>query len=765
MVKEHPGCITQLNMLPMGALADPRGHAEDWINAAGKGNLRYLSFDQYPFGLQAGSVPQMFPNMNLVRETGLKYNVDTALYIQSIGVVGSFRRPTVSETRYHTSAALAYGFKNLKYFTWITPVERSEEFTPAIIAPDGSKTDSFDSIASINKDIKKVSKILGNLDAVEIYHNGRSDMATTMLEPGWFVESTDKKDFLVSLMVDRKDGRNYLMVVNKNYKDDVTLSLKLNGISNLTDVTSGSDESAEISDGKVSCQMLAGGFRLYRLDEGISLKKEIEEEPNTNLALDKPVYSVSSLGQNGYYNYKVVDGSRSSSSSSRGWRYEGKGNEEIYVTIDLKKVTDINRVDLYPVVSANEEGIGVFFPKKYTIMYSENGKDYKKILDATYDSGKTPSHKFDAVKARYVKIVFDDLIGFGDMLYAEVAEIEVYNDNGTVPEYVKPAGKDNTLVSEYNVALRKKTKTSTSLEVGEWGWSKVNLNDGKIGRTDTHTGWTTQTKLHIDDPYANEWVIVELGSKYNIDTVVLYPRQDSGAYFPKKLTIEISNDNRNWTVVYEHSESGAISSNARVLKFNAVDATYVRIASKEMTQDAGSPDGYLFQLAEVEVYRTGRTAPKEDNKNKVLNCPTFVSSTGEYVMWGWSQTFINDGVIAQSDKHAGFTTLVGTNKDDPKKGEWITFMLGSEKTVSKVVLYPANSATYFSKGFIVEVSEDGKTFKKVAEYKETDNSMEPRTVTFSPISALFVRITTTELRQVTTSPDGYLFQVAEIEIY
>ena len=116
MSREHPGCIVQLNLLPTFALEDPRGHVEDWINAAGVDNLRYLSYDQYPFGLEEGSIPQMFPNMDFIREIGLKYGVDTALYIQSVGVVNGFRRPAVSETRYHTSAALAYGYKTKIFY-------------------------------------------------------------------------------------------------------------------------------------------------------------------------------------------------------------------------------------------------------------------------------------------------------------------------------------------------------------------------------------------------------------------------------------------------------------------------------------------------------------------------------------------------------------------------------------------------------------------------------------------------------------------------
>jgi hypothetical protein len=434
MSREHPGCIVQLNLLPTFALEDPRGHVEDWINAAGVDNLRYLSYDQYPFGLEEGSIPQMFPNMDFIREIGLKYGVDTALYIQSVGVVNGFRRPTVSETRYHTSAALAYGYKNLKYFTWLTPVDRGEEFTNAIISPEGEKTDTFEGIAKINRDIKKVSKILGHLDAVEIYHNGRVDMGTTMLEPGWYLESTDNSDFLVSLMVDRDNGTNYFMVVNKNFKDDVKLTLKLNGIKRLTDVTSGSDKKVRISRGKFKCEMVSGGFRLYRIDDNVSLQKPYEDDSDTNLALGKPVYSTSSIGENGYYNYKVVDGQRKSSKMSIGWRYVGSNDEEIFITVDLKREIDINRVDLYPVTGSLGMN-GAFFPRKYTIMYSLDGKDYEEIVEDTYDSDKPLSYKFDTIKARYVKIRVDEAVNFSNIYYAEIGEIEIYNDDGTIPEY------------------------------------------------------------------------------------------------------------------------------------------------------------------------------------------------------------------------------------------------------------------------------------------------------------------------------------------
>ena len=49
----------------------------------------------------------------------------------------------------------------------------------------------------------------------------------------------------------------------------------------------------------------------YRVDDNVSLQKPYEDDSDTNLALGKPVYSTSSIGENGYYNYKVVDGQES----------------------------------------------------------------------------------------------------------------------------------------------------------------------------------------------------------------------------------------------------------------------------------------------------------------------------------------------------------------------------------------------------------------------------------------------------------------------
>lgn len=424
-----PNAICQMNMLPAGAFKDPVGHAEDWVNSAGLGNLSYLSFDQYPFGLAEGSRPQMFYNLDLVRNVGLKYGVNTACYIQSISNTTGFRDPTVSETRYHTSAALAYGFKNLKYFTWMTPVERDEVFTNAIINPDGTKNERYDGIVDINTKIKAVSKILGRCDALEIYHSDAQDMLTRPVPKDYFITPDCKTDVIFSLMGDRYDETNYLMLVNKDFSRTRDMTFNLNGIE-LTDVTSGSETGEKIKD-NLTVSIEAGGFKLFKI-YGENIRPEYEDDNEKNIARGKPVYSSSSVGDRGWYACKAVDGVKYSSSSSQGFMLdvlcqEIEGIEQFFM-IDLKRDVEFNRIDIYP--TGKDDKFGKNYPLSYDIYISSDLKNFTKIV--SYERDKpletVPSFTFDTVKSRYVKIVFTQPDLDLELDGIAFSEIEIYKD-------------------------------------------------------------------------------------------------------------------------------------------------------------------------------------------------------------------------------------------------------------------------------------------------------------------------------------------------
>ncbi len=607
MAQADPDCIAQLNMLPAWALADAEGHAVDWINAIGPENLRYLSYDQYPFPWTPGSAPAgMYVNMNLVREIGLKYGVDTALYIQSVGVTNNFRHPTVAETRYHTSAALAYGYKNLKYFTWMTPVNRGEDFTDAIIRPDGSKSDTFDGIAENNRNIKKVGGVLGNLDAVEIYHNGTADTGITMLENNWYLQATDESDFLVSLMVDRFDGRNYLMIVNKNFQDDVSLTFRLNGIEEMLDITNGPDDgtSVSIKNNRFTANFLAGGFRLYRLADGVNLELPYQDASDTNLALEKPVYSSFSVGEGGLYTCKVNDGVRFSTDASLGWQVTVPDGGEGWLIVDLLRPVSLNRIDLYAMGKGAEYGF--LFPTDFQIWYSRDNKDYTLLLEKdryVLSEKEPPSFRFDTVKARFIKITITGGLRLGDVSGAAFSEVELYYDDGSLPAMASPDRTGSVFPAGDNVARGRMVLVSSTSEYPQWGWLKRHLNDGITAKTDTHSGWTSQTGKNREKN-AQEWVLFYLAEKELIDRVVVYPVEGGAAYFPSRFVVEVSEDGLNWIEAGVHEESGAPSQTPQTVSFEAIPARYVKVTATEL-RGSSSGDGYLFQAAEIEIYRAG----------------------------------------------------------------------------------------------------------------------------------------------------------------
>lgn len=423
-----PNAICQMNMLPYGALKDAKAHAEDWVSSVGMGNLSYLSFDQYPFGLTENSRPQMFYNLNLVREIGLKYDVKTACYIQSISNTTGFRDPTVNETRYHTSAALAYGIKNIKYFTWMTPVDRNEVFTNAIINPDGTKNSRYDGIVDINTKIKSVSHILGRTDALQVYHTTIDDSDTLLIPKKYFIKPLNDVDAIISLMADKYNDDNYLMIVNKDFVNEREMSFTLDGVS-LVDVSSQNNSNDELS-GDINISIKAGDFKLYKI-LGKDVRPEFKDAHSKNLAYKKPVYSSKSVGENGWYNCKAVDGFKYSSSTSKGYKLDLFGDEtydkELFFMIDLLREAEFNKIVIYP--TGSEDKFDSNYPLSYDIYVSSDMQNYSKLV--SYNRNEkleaVPEFTFDTVKARYVKIVFTQPDIDMEIDGVAFSEIEIYN--------------------------------------------------------------------------------------------------------------------------------------------------------------------------------------------------------------------------------------------------------------------------------------------------------------------------------------------------
>lgn len=620
-----------LNFLPMFAYPDRatyQSQVDDFAELALTDQVDYLMYDMYPFGVAPDSLNYrgMLDNMDAMRVEGLENNVKTGLYIQSVGLLDAagnpvgFRRTDAAEIRYEVNAALAYGYKQLSYFTWFTPTDRpGETFTDAIIAPDGTRTDLYEPVSRLNAEVHALGPTLMGLNAVEVYLHGPDLFGQPAIPTGFIADFADDDNVIVSRMVNAETGRQYLMIVNNDFTSEQDVELRLSrGVRDL-DVISREDGSSQplfSRSGKFDFTLAAGDAVLLALPADLDYETP-GQDPPLNVALNADVTAASSEGANGWYMDKLTDGQRFSTPSSQGWRAtEIVDGEPSTVTLDLREIRRFNRVDLYP--AGGLFGYGQAFPVSVTIEVSTDGEQWRAVAEADLEpptaSVAVPSITFRSVRAQYVRVVIDEYSTRTGTAALELAEIEVYQDeeDGSLPD---PEAFNDThgTVEETpwfegkNLAELRPVGVSSSTEAAQWGWSSAFVNDGQSGPTASTNGWTSQVGSNAS-PTDEEWVAVYLGGPYAVEQVVIYPRNaatdqaNAGLGFPTDYRIETSADGVTWDVVAEVVDDVAVSAEPRTITLEtATAASYLRLVGTELKLSSAA-DGYLMQIGELQVY-------------------------------------------------------------------------------------------------------------------------------------------------------------------
>lgn len=275
-----PARIPSLNLLPKTwAIPNYKGYVEGWINAVGASNLKLLSFDFYPFpAAPAGTVSEdYYVTLEQIKESGLKYNLDTAGYLQSFGIPGVYRRPNVNEMRYNVYTLLSYGVKNPIWFTWWTPTSQAEDFEDGIIDREGNKTDFYEPVKQLNADMKNMGRTLLHLDAKYVYHQGAAQKGTkTLPEDFIMLPQNPNDDLIVTYFSNRNDGKNYVMVVNKSLTAAKTITFQLDptlAAADMKEITAASEGEAVVpafdaAENTVTAAFLPGEGKLYALPAG-----------------------------------------------------------------------------------------------------------------------------------------------------------------------------------------------------------------------------------------------------------------------------------------------------------------------------------------------------------------------------------------------------------------------------------------------------------------------------------------------------------------
>ncbi len=606
------GMTPRINYLPQLAVEgigqSYRGHIEDTVIAVGKDKYPTLYFDHYPYNTIRGSIPDMFYNMESVRVIGLKYDLPTGLYLQCFGD-GGCRRPNAHEIRYQASAALAYGYKSLTYFTWWTTNPPENVHNYAIIAPDGSKTDLYDEVVAINGQITVTGPLLMHLDALEVYHTAGSETGIILRgkdELPLFPASSGQFGFVVSLMEDSDTGRDYIMLVNKNFKKDVTTTVTVSdAITYLYDCTNGAYEAIDISSGSFEAEFLPGGYMLLAVGQ----RDNIVDRPldkGANLAEGKTVSVHAVNPGNGCYAYCLTDGIRDNTvRNAQGFRSaQNKG----YAEVDLGRVTSLNRVDVYPTGTLYAKGSA--FPKAFTIEVSTDGETWTTVatsegVDATL---AVPTFTFETVQARYVRMNVTKGCATGGF---EIAEIEIYLDDGSIPapEAYPTSGPSYDAGSNVAADPHVRVICSSAYEEGTF-WRIDGINDGRIfdvnEASGLYCGWSSNVFVNKEQEGATEWIGYDFGVPVKVKAVVVHPAQNSMPVpqgFPLSYCVEISDDGVNWTSVYSvEDDPTADQFVSHVLEFDPVTTRYIRFRGTKLTTVGDNGIfGYMMQMSEIEV--------------------------------------------------------------------------------------------------------------------------------------------------------------------
>lgn len=594
ILAEDPFCRPHLNLLP-GGMSDFHGYVSDWVATVGGDNLKSLSYDNYPFGVNANTFSGgVYGTLNEIRKTGLMYGVETGYYIQAMGIHGAYRVPTDAEILYHTSLGVAYGMKDFKWFVWFTPPYSGsgEHFITGILTPEMGKSEIFEGVKAANTMLWTLSPYLSTADAVAVYHTNSDG---EKLPSDFCITRKSGANLVLSLMRDPDTGKQYIVLVNKNMQKAATAQMLINdaALTELWNLTNGERTSISIQNGAFSVDLPAGGLCLIELPDGYDARYQyVENDGTKDSLLSGHGASVSSSVGSGTFAYMLNDGNRKGTS----WATDDPTAETAWIVFDLKTQKSFNRMDIYP--AGDDYAVGVRFPTALSVWISEDGKTYTKVAERTnINVSDWGAITFDTVTARYVKVSVDGMTALLNTPSAEIGEIELYMDNGQIPAMETFTVKERTPAANGNLVRGMKPFVSSSYEA--WGWTQSVLCDGRTDYVEgVHQGWCSAIGSQTPDNY--ECIVFPFGTPTTVSKVVVYPVNNT---FASDYCVEVSTDGVSWTKVAEVTgEKGSVES-PLVLEFTPVEARYVRFAVTKMWNKSSIYEvGYVVQISEIEVY-------------------------------------------------------------------------------------------------------------------------------------------------------------------
>jgi hypothetical protein len=267
--QQAPGRLPYANLLP--DLGRPAGDYPNYVEQFCQTvQPALISFDRYPLLPAAGSFDaNYFGNWVDIRDAGLRHNLPTWTYIQSVGT-SWYRVPTAAEMLWLINVSLAYGCKGIQYFTyWQPDPARGEGFQPALIDLDGRRTALYQAARTINTSwLRPVGRELKPLVSERTVHFDDPDDPARIIEfsPDAYVSAVSGDPVILGQFTGGGPGR-WLLVTNRSFSEPGMTTLAFGpAVSAVSQFDPGSQTYRPVRDSSSVTMMLsAGAATLFRL--------------------------------------------------------------------------------------------------------------------------------------------------------------------------------------------------------------------------------------------------------------------------------------------------------------------------------------------------------------------------------------------------------------------------------------------------------------------------------------------------------------------
>lgn len=393
---------------------------------------------------------------------------------------------------------------------------------------------------------------------------------------------------------------------------------------------------------------------------------------------------------------------------------------------------------------------------------NDSGEQYLMIVNKDFDRPATLSFRLDGVSS--------------------LVEINKTVDDGTLtPDYKNGVLTRSFKAGEfalYRLAERDAdygttTESHPNLLVGAASYANSSVtgngyciayaHDGQGLSSPTRMGW----RASCDGQDAS--ILFDLGETRAMNRLDVYPAGigvDSGASYPTALTLLVSDNGTDWREVLVVTDMENPKENVPTFTFDTAKGRYVKIILDGIYEVAVGElalymDDGSIPAPPATTYREPSAVPKGEN----LAAGKRVITSESYMDGAWNPSFAVDGHKMESwptDKTLGWCSTWYDTRD--VKDVFLMVDLGRDYRIDTVILYPrGNNGLCYPTDYTVEISTDMESWTVVHRaVDEEDIGETPRTFTFEPSDARFVRVNVTKLNP--RKDTNYACQFSEIEI-